>query len=270
MPRRVGCRRPRNCSADRRRGRASSSLAADADPAPRGSGRVRHEEKITVYVSADELLALEQARLTLRARHGMAVDRGRIVREAIAATLADLRRAPTTPSWSAGCPRRDPILSAEVATEAGLPDRAARTPDGGGFEVHLDNFDGPFDLLLQLISRHKLDITEVALSQVTDEFIAHIKAAGAGWDLDQTSQFMVVAATLLDLKAARLHPVRRGRGSRGPGLAGGPGPAVRPAAAVPRLPAGGQLSSPRLSRRRAAGFRARSGWSRGSPGCCPR
>ena len=59
-------------------------------PKPRGSGRVRHEEKITVYVSADELLALEQARLTLRARHGMAVDRGRIVREAIAAALDDL------------------------------------------------------------------------------------------------------------------------------------------------------------------------------------
>ena len=75
-----------------------------------------------------------------------------------------------------------------------------------GFEVHLDNFDGPFDLLLQLISRHKLDITEVALSQVTDEFIAYIKAAGDSWDLDQTSQFMVVAATLLDLKAARLIP----------------------------------------------------------------
>ena len=74
------------------------------------------------------------------------------------------------------------------------------------FDVHLDNFDGPFDLLLQLISRHKLDITEVALSQVTDDFIAHIKAAGSAWDLDQTSQFIVVAATLLDLKAARLIP----------------------------------------------------------------
>jgi hypothetical protein len=59
-------------------------------PAPRGTGRVRHDEKITVYVSQDELLALEQARLTLRAKHGMAVDRGRIVREAIAAALADL------------------------------------------------------------------------------------------------------------------------------------------------------------------------------------
>jgi hypothetical protein len=61
-----------------------------APPKPRGSGRVRHEEKITVYVSEQELLALEQARLTLRARYGKAVDRGRIVREAIAAALEDL------------------------------------------------------------------------------------------------------------------------------------------------------------------------------------
>ena len=91
------------------------------------------------------------------------------------------------------------------------PDRSpgtAATDDGRppGFHVHLANFEGPFDLLLQLISRHKLDITEVALSRVTDEFIGHIKAAGADWDLDQTSQFVVVAATLLDLKAARLLP----------------------------------------------------------------
>jgi hypothetical protein len=54
-----------------------------------GSGRIRHDEKITVYVSSDELLALEQARLTLRARHSKAVDRGRIVREAISVVLAD-------------------------------------------------------------------------------------------------------------------------------------------------------------------------------------
>lgn len=74
------------------------------------------------------------------------------------------------------------------------------------FSVQLDNFSGPFDLLLQLISRHQLDITEVALSQVTDEFIAYLKAAGEAWDLEQTSQFVVVAATLLDLKAARLIP----------------------------------------------------------------
>ena len=79
------------------------------------------------------------------------------------------------------------------------------------FNVHLSNFTGPFDLLLQLISQHKLDVTEVALSQVTDDFIAHIKLATAAngpgwWDLDQSSSFIVVAATLLDLKAARLLP----------------------------------------------------------------
>jgi segregation and condensation protein A len=74
------------------------------------------------------------------------------------------------------------------------------------FTLHLDNFEGPFDLLLQLISKHKLDVTEVALSRVTDEFIAFVKAGGEVWDLDQTSSFLVVAATLLDLKAARLLP----------------------------------------------------------------
>jgi segregation and condensation protein A len=74
------------------------------------------------------------------------------------------------------------------------------------FAVHLDNFEGPFDLLLGLISKHKLDITEVALSQVTDEFIAHVKNLGDAWDLEQTTSFLVVAATLLDLKAARLLP----------------------------------------------------------------
>jgi hypothetical protein len=62
---------------------------SEAARAARGSGRVRHDEKITIYVSSDELLALERARLTLRAQHGMAVDRGRIVREAISAILAD-------------------------------------------------------------------------------------------------------------------------------------------------------------------------------------
>ena len=80
---------------------------------------------------------------------------------------------------------------------------------GAGFSVHLDNFDGPFDLLLQLISRHKLDITEISLSIVTDEFISFIRAleiSGEGWHLDQATEFLVIAATLLDLKAARLLP----------------------------------------------------------------
>lgn len=83
---------------------------------------------------------------------------------------------------------------------------AGEAAASSGFTLHLDNFEGPFDLLLQLISRRRLDITEVALSQVTDEFIAHVKAGGEVWDLDQTSQFLLVAATLLDLKAARLIP----------------------------------------------------------------
>ncbi|MTE18402.1 segregation/condensation protein A [Streptomyces sp. TRM43335] len=83
---------------------------------------------------------------------------------------------------------------------------AEEKPDDGRFTVVLDNFEGPFDLLLQLISRHKLDVTEVALSKVTDEFMAHIHAMGPDWDLDQTTEFLVVAATLLDLKAARLLP----------------------------------------------------------------
>lgn len=78
-----------------------------------------------------------------------------------------------------------------------------------GFSVHLSNFDGPFDLLLQLISRHKMDITEVALGAVTDEFISYIRElekSDEGWDLDKTTEFLVVAATLLDLKAAKLLP----------------------------------------------------------------
>ena len=74
------------------------------------------------------------------------------------------------------------------------------------FTVRLTNFQGPFDLLLQLIGKHKLDVTEIALSQVTDEFIAHLRALGDELDLDQASEFLVVAATLLDLKAARLLP----------------------------------------------------------------
>ena len=77
------------------------------------------------------------------------------------------------------------------------------------FTLKLTNFEGPFDLLLQLISRHKMDVTEIALSKVTDDFIAHIRASATAevpWDLDQTSSFIVVASTLLDLKAARLLP----------------------------------------------------------------
>ncbi|HVM27604.1 MAG TPA: segregation/condensation protein A [Mycobacteriales bacterium] len=72
--------------------------------------------------------------------------------------------------------------------------------------MRLDEFEGPFDLLLGLIAKHQLDVTQLALSKVTDDFIAHIRAGGAEWDLGQATEFLVVAATLLDLKAARLLP----------------------------------------------------------------
>lgn len=82
----------------------------------------------------------------------------------------------------------------------------AGQPEDGRFHVSLTNFEGPFDLLLTLISKHKLDVTEIALSQVSDEFIRYIEAAGDTLELGQATEFLVVAATLLDLKAARLLP----------------------------------------------------------------
>ena len=95
-----------------------------------------------------------------------------------------------------------------AATDLASNPRSELEPgtEAPAFSVRLDNFEGPFDLLLGLIAKHKLDITEVALSQVTDEFIAHVKSLGGAWDLEQTTSFLVVAATLLDLKAARLLP----------------------------------------------------------------
>jgi len=96
-------------------------------------------------------------------------------------------------------------VTEEISVEGATDVNAA----SGGFSVHLTNFDGPFDLLLQLISRHKMDVTEVSLSIVTDEFISFIRGleeSGQGWELEQATEFLVVAATLLDLKAARLLP----------------------------------------------------------------
>jgi segregation and condensation protein A len=80
------------------------------------------------------------------------------------------------------------------------------TEPGEGFRVSLSNFDGPFDLLLGLISKHELDITEVSLSKVTDEFISYLRDLGPDEDLDEASEFLVVAATLLDMKVAGLLP----------------------------------------------------------------
>ncbi|WP_418276946.1 segregation and condensation protein A [Isoptericola jiangsuensis] len=110
-----------------------------------------------------------------------------------------------------------PASSSPVAAP---PDTTARPAQRtGAFEIHLDNFDGPFDLLLSLISARELDVTEVALAAVTDDFVAHIRASESAsreardrgeehpsWDLGTASEFLVVAATLLDLKAARLLP----------------------------------------------------------------
>ncbi|SNS33949.1 condensin subunit ScpA [Geodermatophilus saharensis] len=93
-----------------------------------------------------------------------------------------------------------------MSGEAHAVATAPEPVDTGRFTVRLTNFEGPFDLLLQLISRHQLDVTEIALSVVTDEFIAHLRALGDELDLDQASEFLVVGATLLDLKAARLLP----------------------------------------------------------------
>ncbi|MEU2079395.1 segregation/condensation protein A [Streptomyces sp. NPDC013489] len=124
------------------------------------------------------------------------------------ATEPDAAPSPEPETEPAPPPEAEPspVPSAEPA-----PPPAGESPAGPGggdgrFTVRLANFEGPFDLLLQLITKHKLDVTEVALSQVTDEFMAHLRALGPDGDLDQTTEFLVVAATLLDLKAARLLP----------------------------------------------------------------
>jgi segregation and condensation protein A len=119
----------------------------------------------------------------------------------------------TAPLAPAGAGRRTQRGSALPGGAAGV---SGGEPDAGGegrppsrppaFEVRLENFEGPFDLLLSLISRRQLDVTDVALSQVTDEFIGHIRALGRSWDLGQATEFLVVASTLLDLKVARLLP----------------------------------------------------------------
>ncbi|MCE7080803.1 ScpA family protein [Streptomyces sp. ST2-7A] len=108
------------------------------------------------------------------------------------------------PGTGAGCPAGEKWGTAP----ADPPDANGGTDAApeGRFTVVLDNFEGPFDLLLQLISAHKLDVTEVALSRVTDDFISHLRSRGSEWDLDHATEFLVVAATLLDLKAARLLP----------------------------------------------------------------
>ena len=102
----------------------------------------------------------------------------------------------------------EPVVYGQHVPSDPVADTAVDQPevDSGRFTVRLDNFTGPFDLLLQLIGKHKMDVTEVALHQVTDDFIAYIRGMGDDWDLGEASEFLLVAATLLDLKAARLLP----------------------------------------------------------------
>ncbi|MBK3643665.1 ScpA family protein [Streptomyces sp. MBT33] len=119
--------------------------------------------------------------------------------------LAGVEPAVVEPPSEAPAVEEPPVV--DVTEPGAHPETAEpQEPGDGVFKVRLANFEGPFDLLLQLISKHKLDVTEVALSKVTDEFMAHIRAMGPDWSLDETTEFLVVAATLLDLKAARLLP----------------------------------------------------------------
>ena len=124
--------------------------------------------------------------------------------QSVTGESSDPDPAPLTPAGASGAA----TPAAASATETSEPEQpeTPATESSEGFQVKLANFEGPFDLLLQLISKHKLDVTEVALSKVTDEFIAYIKGMGDAWDLDEASEFLLVAATLLDLKAARLLP----------------------------------------------------------------
>ena len=101
-------------------------------------------------------------------------------------------------------PSRNAAAELDV-TNAGPLD-PADSPEATGFSVSLINFNGPFDLLLSLISKHEMDITEVSLSRVTDEFISYLRGLNSDEELDQASEFLVVAATLLDLKVAGLLP----------------------------------------------------------------
>ena len=101
----------------------------------------------------------------------------------------------------------DPAALPEGDSVPDAREPAADEPEAErGFRVSLGVFDGPFDLLLTLISKHELDITEVSLSRVTDEFIAYLRELGPDEELDQASEFLVVAATLLDMKVAGLLP----------------------------------------------------------------
>ena len=113
---------------------------------------------------------------------------------------------PTEPgSGLSDDPADEPALPAAQST-SDLDKPTVEPGERKAFEVRVTGFEGPFDLLLSLIAKHKLEVTMLALHDVTDDFIKHVRAQGEFWDLDETTEFLVVAAILLDLKAARLLP----------------------------------------------------------------
>jgi segregation and condensation protein A len=118
-------------------------------------------------------------------------------------TTEDTGSAPDAEAGTAPSPASDPV---HVGVDADAPQGEAAASTGTGFSVRLEEFEGPFDLLLSLIAKHRLDVTVLALHTVIDDFLAHIRSRGPDWDLDEATEFLVVAATLLDLKAARLLP----------------------------------------------------------------
>jgi segregation and condensation protein A len=123
-----------------------------------------------------------------------------VIEESVASPDVEGAGEPASGGDGTGAPAPGP----EAAAAA--PSTTSDAPAETGFSVRLDEFEGPFDLLLSLIAKHKLDVTVLALHTVIDDFLAHIRAAGPDWDLDEATEFLVVAATLLDLKAARLLP----------------------------------------------------------------
>ena len=114
--------------------------------------------------------------------------------------------APSPDTTQPGTTPPDTTPPDAVASEGAAPPSPESPPESAGFRVSLGEFEGPFDLLLSLITKHELDITEISLSKVTDEFIAYLRQLDTDESLDEASEFLLVAATLLDLKVAGLLP----------------------------------------------------------------
>ncbi|CAN5384810.1 segregation/condensation protein A [soil metagenome] len=115
-----------------------------------------------------------------------------------------MARSPRATPFAARRPAR-PAGSSAAGAGSTQPETGEQAA-AGGFSLRLSNFEGPFDLLLSLISKHEVDITEIALSAVTDEFISYLKELDSEEELERASEFLVVAATLLDLKIVGLLP----------------------------------------------------------------